>query len=128
MTHTHYTSGFEKFWQAWIENTSNYQGKKKAFEYWKRDKLESETGELIEILLAQVAHKKKHKDYSRGCPCWPYCRKWLNEEYYSWKPHVEVKQVSRCRYCGNPATSVIVNTPVCHRQRCWNSYYGLAEE
>ena len=100
MIRTAYSDGFEKFWHIWCAVTANANGKPMAFKYWKRDKLEAEADELIDILRAQEAEKKRDPRYHRGCPAWPWCQKWLNERRYEYKPQITMNRRQRLCSCG----------------------------
>lgn len=86
MIKTKYTVGFEKFWKVWISITRNFNGKFTAFKYWKRDKLEVDTDELIRILRLQQAERERFKARGEWIPGWCFCQKWINRRSYEYVP------------------------------------------
>ncbi len=81
-----YSAGFEKFWVVWKNLTGEHQGKAKSLSYWKRDKLERRTDEIIDILYKQASERKRMRLSGRWVSRWCWCQKWLNEKRYEWVP------------------------------------------
>ena len=82
MKRIQYSAGFEKFWTVWCRITGQREGKQKSFRYWKRDKLEPITDEIIEALIKNHKYRQWLKSKGDRLPNWCWCQKWLNEKRY----------------------------------------------
>jgi uncharacterized protein YdaU (DUF1376 family) len=92
-TRGNYTAGFEGFWQAYPAGNGGTKGsKKKAFDYWKRDKLEDRAEELLEAIAAYCRSPQWDKGFV------PYPQKWLNQRLYEVKPTPR-PGTTKCRSC-----------------------------
>ena len=86
---TRYSPGFERFWHAYTHPpsgcTARTGGKSKAHAYWKRDRLEAITDELVAKAEAFWA-----RDHSWRSGYQPFAQKWLNEKRYDDEPQPEI--------------------------------------
>lgn len=97
MVKTKYTVGFEQFWKVWTTITRNFNGKYVSFKYWKRDKLEGDTDELIRRLRLQQAKRKMLKKRGEWQPQWCFCQKWLNRRRYEYVPELPRERKTKIR-------------------------------
>ena len=87
-----YSKGFERFWKAWRISLKapNIKGeigsKEPAYKRWCRDKLETDTDELIGIFWRQVKEKKFLKRTEGWTSNMRNCVTWLNQKGYNDPP------------------------------------------
>lgn len=86
-----YTEAFETFWKEYPRKDGS---KSKAFEYWKRDKLENRLPEM----LAKLSEYRRTPQWQRDAGQYiPYAQKWLNERRYESEPE---QMNGTARYAG----------------------------
>ena len=80
-----YTAGFDAFWNAYPRK----QGKAKAMEYWRRDRLSNKSKEIMDALSLFVRSDDWLRD---GGKFIPFASTWLNQKRYLDAEYLNVKK------------------------------------
>ena len=115
--------------EDWYQAYPNKRGKDKARERWTKDKLDSQTGNLIAKLEVEKRWRKTQKQLGSFVADWPMASTYLNQRRYNdeiedcnFGAAREAREVKTCQ-CGSPVMGPRFKTcQACYPERSYQEH------